>query len=91
MTSQSKQLTLWKPPGIMTEREVRTAGLTSNRLCTFRGMLRQGIEGSTLSIKTRGGGTVAMPMSSIDTEALIGLLKERDETFLIALNIELEA
>lgn len=87
--NQLTQLTLWKTPALMTEREARIAGITSNRLCSLRGMLKQGIEGATLSIKTTNG-TIALPLPYVDTEAIVSLLKERDEQFLTALNIELE-
>ncbi len=89
--SACTQLNLWKSPGLMTEREVRIAGITSNRLCTLRDILSAVIKGCTLSIATERGGHIAIPLTSVDTHAIVGLLKERDEQFLTSLNIELDA
>jgi hypothetical protein len=79
----------YKEPARLTEREARLAGQTSNRLCGLRGFLAQGVNSGSLTIQTKNGAQ-SLTLSSVDTEALIGLLKERDEAFLIGLNIEIE-
>jgi hypothetical protein len=80
----------YKEPARMTEREARLAGQTSNRLCSLRGFLKQGVAGgSSLTVKTTNG-IQSLALHGIDTEALIALLIERDEAFLIGLNIEIE-
>lgn len=78
-----------KPKGRITEREVRAAGVTSNRRRNLIGALAQGIKGGSLTVSTRNG-SQSLALTSIDTEALIGLLLERDEAFLIGLDIELD-
>jgi hypothetical protein len=76
-------------PFRMTEREARTAGMTSNRLSGLRGSLRQGIKGGQLNVRTTNG-NLALALTMVDTEALVALLIERDEALLIGLNIEIE-
>lgn len=85
----STELTIYNPPKLLTEREVRLAGSTSHRLLSLRGTLRQGVASGTFTVSTSNG-TVSLPITSVDTEALIALLIERDEAFLTGLNIELE-
>jgi hypothetical protein len=82
-------LTIYKPPALLTEREARIAGATSNRLCALRGMLKQGVRGGSLTVATPNG-TQSLALTSVDVEALIDFLRERDELFLTALNIEIE-
>jgi hypothetical protein len=79
----------YTPPALLTEREVRLAGATSNRLCNLRGALKDVTTGGSLVVTTRNGSS-SMNLTSIDMEALLGLLIERDEQFLTSLNIELE-
>lgn len=76
-------------PARLTEREARLAGQVSNRLCSLRGLLAQGVTGGSLTTQTRNG-TQSLSLVSVDVEALIALLKERDEAFLTGLNIEIE-
>ena len=82
-------MTIYTPPKRMTEREARLAGATSNMLLGLRGALSQGIAGGSLTIKTNNG-SQSITLKIAEVEALIGLLIERDEAFLIGLDIELE-
>lgn len=76
-------------PALLSLREVRLAGQTANRLSTLRGALATGLKGGSLTIQTRNG-TSSLALTSIDMEALISLLTERDELFLTSLNIEIK-
>jgi hypothetical protein len=89
MTTQN--LIKYEEPKLLTEREVRLAGATSCRTASLRGMLRNGVESCTVSVKVKPGGTIALPLPAVEAEAMIAFLKERDELFLTSLNIELEA
>jgi hypothetical protein len=53
-------------PFRMTEREARTAGMTSNRLSGLRGSLRQGIKGGQLNVRTTNG-NLALALTMVDT------------------------
>lgn len=77
------------PPALLTEREARLAGSTSNRLLALRGMLDDEVQGGSITVKTTYG-TQSQTLTSVDTEALVAFLIERDEQLLIGLNIELE-
>ena len=70
MNALSKQLTIYKAPALLTEREVRIAGQTSNRLCTLRGVLKQGLEGGSLTTKTSNG-SASLALSYVDIMDLI--------------------
>jgi hypothetical protein len=74
----------------MTEREVRIAGSTSQRLRNLRGILRQGVREGSLAIRTNNGAQ-SFTLYVEEVEALLDLLIERDEMFLTGLNIELES
>lgn len=83
-------IVVYDPPKLLTEKEVRIAGATSNRLLSLRGFLAQGVAGGgSLTIKTRNG-TQSLALHSVDAEALIALMIERDEALLVGLNIEIE-
>ena len=79
----------YTPPARMTEKEVRIAGATSNRLCGLRGALSQGVEGGSLTFKTKNG-SQSQALTQSEIEALIDLLIERDEALLTGLDIQLE-
>lgn len=68
----------------LTEAEVRIAGHASQRLLTLRTMLADIAKGGTL--QTRAG---TLQLNSTDTQAVLALLIERDEQFLIQLDIQL--
>lgn len=85
----SNDLIVYEAPKLLTEREVRIAGATSNRLCNLRGMLKMGVVDGALVSRTRNGSS-SMTLPKEDIEALIALMIERDEAFLVGLNIELE-
>lgn len=84
-------LILYKPPAVLTEREVRLAAIVSNRRHNVREALGS-IREATLVIKDKRGGVfnTDIRLPAVDAEALLGLLLERDEQFLTSLNIELE-
>lgn len=82
-------LTEYDPPKFITEREVRIAGQTSNRLSALRGALTQGLRSGSIHLATSNG-SQSISLPQVDMEAVVGLLIERDEAFLIGLNIELE-
>jgi hypothetical protein len=82
-------LTIYEPPKLLTEREVRLAGQTSNRLQTLRGFLSQGVSGGSVTV-TSSNGSASLSLVRHEMEALIDLMIERDEQFLTSLNIELE-
>lgn len=85
----SKTLVKYNSPARITEREVRIAGVTSNRLLSLRGMLSQGIREGSIAVRTTNGNqAITLPINEM--EAVIALLIERDEAFLIGLDIELE-
>ena len=79
----------YTPPKFMTEREARMAGQVSNRRISLRGALKQGLRGGSLHVSTENG-SQSLALPSVDLEAVIALLIERDEAFLTGLNIELE-
>ena len=89
MPPSTTDLVLYEAPALLTEREVRIAGQTSNRLMSFRGFLKQRTTGGSLTISSANG-SASVTLTKIDMEAILGLLIERDEQFLTALNIELE-
>lgn len=83
------QYKLTPPPGRLTEAEARVAGQTSNRLLSLRGMTATGVEGGSLTVKTRNG-SQSLAMTLVDIEALIALLVERDEAILTHLDIQID-
>jgi hypothetical protein len=85
----SNDLVIYKPPALLTEREARLAGATSNRLLSLRGFLKQGIKGGSVTAQTTNGAQ-SLTLLLDELEAVIALLIERDEAFLIGLNIEIE-
>lgn len=82
-------LTLYEPPKLLTEREVRIAGATSNRLLSLRGFLADCVQSGSITVKTEYG-SQSLTLPALDMEALIALMIERDEALLVGLNIELE-
>ncbi|MGX7894958.1 hypothetical protein [Tsuneonella sp. HG222] len=74
---------------MLSEREARLAGASSNRLCGLRGVIEQGLLGGSLVLATSNG-TQSVVLTETDAVALVALLREREETLLIGLNIELE-
>lgn len=82
----------YDPPKLLTEREVRAAGVVSNRRANVRSMLDRKIRGASLTIKDARGtaDTLILNLPENDAEAVLALLLERDEQFLTSLNIELE-
>lgn len=85
----SNDIVPYKEPPRLTEREVRIAGQVSNRLCNLRGAIRQGVKGGSITVQTRNG-VLSQSLPIIEIEALVALLIERDEAFLIGLNIEID-
>lgn len=84
-------LILYKPPAVLTEREVRLAAVVSNRRHNVRDALIN-VREATLVIKDKRGSVfnADIKLPAVDAEAILSLLLERDEQFLTSLNIELE-
>lgn len=68
----------------LTEREVRIAGHTSQRLLTLRTMAARPGDGT---LQTPQG---TLKLGKADIEAVLALLIERDENLLVQLDIEIE-
>lgn len=81
----------YKPPALLTEREVRLAALVSNRRHNVREALGS-VQTAVLVIKDKRGHAyhADIKLPAVDAEAILALLLERDEQFLTSLNIELE-
>jgi len=81
----------YDPPKLLTEREVRAAGVVSNRRSNIRYAL-EGVQSATLTVRDERGSALNLTLNlpKNDAEALLAFLVERDEQFLTALNIELE-
>jgi hypothetical protein len=84
----TKNLIKHDPPKMLSMREARMAGATANRLLSLRGALRQGLESGSVTLKTSNG-TQSITLPRNDLMAVVGLLVERDEHFLIGLNVEI--
>lgn len=81
----------YDPPKLLTEREVRAAGVVSNRCANVRYALGN-VKAMTISVKDKRGAVYNLDLNlpENDAEAVLALLLERDEQFLTSLNIELE-
>jgi hypothetical protein len=73
------------PPGRLTEREIRIAGHTCQRLITLRTMVERSSAGGT--IQTSAG---TLQLQNGEMIAVLALLIERDEQLLIGLDIQLD-
>lgn len=73
---------------MMTEREVRLAGQSSNMLCQLRGLSAEAT-GGNLAV-TANGAQHYIPLIGDTVLAVLDFLKEREEAFLTGLNVELE-
>lgn len=84
-------LTSYKPPAILTEREVRLAAVVSSRRHNVREAIGS-VQTAVLVLKDKRGHAfnVDIKLPTADAEAVLALLLERDEQFLTSLNIELE-
>lgn len=88
----STDLIEYVPPKLLTEREVRVAGVVSNQLCVLRSLVQDApkAKGSVLTVTNAFHTTDSIPLKGDDLVAVLGLLIERGEQFLTGLNIELE-
>lgn len=73
----------------LNEREVLAAAKSINALRVLR-QVNTCAQGSVVQLATNAAGVSALPLSVTETDAIVGLLIERHEAFLSALNIELE-
>jgi hypothetical protein len=78
----------YDPPKMLSMREVRVAGATANRLTSLRGTLSSPIKGGSFVVSNLSG-TVSFALCDNDVMAILGLLTERDELFLMGLNVEI--
>jgi hypothetical protein len=81
----------YEAPKLLTEREVRVAGIVSNRRCEVRRALGT-VRGATLIFRDKRGNALdlTLQVASDEADAVLAFLLERDEQFLTSLNIELE-
>lgn len=70
----------------MTLTEARRVGAAANRLGLLRDALRDAVAG-TLTVKTERSSTQSIPLYSLDTEAMLSLLIEREEQFLVSMGV----
>lgn len=71
----------------LTMAEARAVGAASNRLRNFRHLLSEGLGGS-LTVRMKFG-TTAQALTTVDMEAILSLLIEREELFLGSFNVDI--
>lgn len=67
--------------------EAQRVGAEANKLVQLRDMLTSGVSASISVDLGKGNGTVTLPLTSNEREAVLGLLMERSETFLASFGV----
>ena len=83
----AKDIVPYTEPPRLTGKEVRAAASIINRRRNVLGALAQGVTTGSMNITTKNG-SMNLTLKAADVEALAALMVERDELFLIQMNIE---
>jgi hypothetical protein len=75
----------------LTEAEARRIGLAAMRLVQLKDLRTHASRGATFTVATGSyGGNVSFSIGSLDAEACIALLIEREAAFLTSFNVKLD-
>lgn len=76
----------------LTEAEARRIGISAQRLAQLRDLRTHASRGASLTVQTGTyGGNVTFFLPSLEAEACIALLLEREVAFLTSFNVKLDA